>query len=791
MRQSFLLRLQGASLMKVFNLKAEPDPQGGRIVLSWTNPDAQGLTMVKIFRRQMTYPVIPEDKDTSVVIYDNSSPHPGEQVEHVDKGLKGETTYYYAVVTYDNTSKPFPAFTSAMATTAYETAACLYKNLPGLYKNYDTVLPPDVPELDKADKKKGQLQRFIEMFGLQFDLLRSFASAMQNFSDINKVDAALLPLLAQWIGWQTNFTLSPAKQRNEITFAPHYYRTTGIAPNLYATVNRLTTWNTRIKEFVHNVFLSNNPEQLTIYEIERINNIWQHPSSLVSLDEAYEGRLSAIQLDDKRYCIFYHARVSQQNKPASDKWLLSYKINDTGRWLPARLLPLKGKFNKYPTVLQKNDKNVWLFWTEYNEIDGNVIPRIKLDILSFNPGDSSFTVVDESTSAPVLELALMQSVQPPVHEAQPAACEDSTGNVWLFWSSRRTGAWNIWYSRFNGTNWGNPKALTTGLSANREPVVLFDPDRQRIWVFWSRKKSNSLWNIFYRSTINLDFDVHTDASWTTEQELEPVPTEYDNAEPAAILNSSNNVELFYSSNQKDGWNIWSELITPSQQTPQQVTKGQFTQRACAVVNAGNQNVKLWFRSNETQVYISKLYPEAKTLDARYSGATSVDFRNLAKNSAKGLIKDIQCYTYDTGKNENDWYARDTVGIYLTPDTEDQTFIISNQNFIKNVLKQFLPAQVRAVFIIEPPVYKEQIYTYDFPEEKPQKVITEEFFDKLKSIASELYSGLNDNYQDTAVDWQWIRSWSQTFPEYRTVDFTTTPINTRFRTWHIGLKEGEN
>jgi hypothetical protein len=101
----------------------------------------------------------------------------------------------------------------------------------------------------------------------------------------------------------------------------------------------------------------------------------------------------------------------------------------------------------------------------------------------------------------------------------------------------------------------------------------------------------------------------------------------------------------------------------------------------------------------------------------------------------------------------------------------------------------LPIQVRAVFIIEPAVYKEPIYTYDFPTVEPQQLITEQFFDSMENITSEVYSEPDDSYQDTVPEWVWLRTWSETYPDHHTVDFTTISIDTRFRTWHIGLEAG--
>ena len=127
-----------------------------------------------------------------------------------------------------------------------------------------------------------------------------------------------------------------------------------------------------------------------------------------------------------------------------------------------------------------------------------------------------------------------------------------------------------------------------------------------------------------------------------------------------------------------------------------------------------------------------------------------------------------------------------MGIYLTPDPKEVTLIVRNQNLIERVLRQFLPIQVRTVFIIEPAVAQELVYTYDFETADPQRLIDEVFFD---STIPETYFGPREAYQDAVPGWVWVRSWSEAVPDHRTVDFATLPIHTRFRTWHIGLQSG--
>ena len=90
------------------------------------------------------------------------------------------------------------------------------------------------------------------------------------------------------------------------------------------------------------------------------------------------------------------------------------------------------------------------------------------------------------------------------------------------------------------------------------------------------------------------------------------------------------------------------------------------------------------------------------LDARYNGATSVDTRNASKIALKGQFVDFLTYTYDAGTNgvrtSNDRVARDTIGLYLTPDTVDPNQIKAQVSRLASALGDFLPVSERAVFI---------------------------------------------------------------------------------------------
>jgi phage tail-like protein len=972
----------------VGNVKAASNPRGGQVDLSWTNPGRSAFpdfTGVKILRREATFPDL-QDFRKEGGIYNETQTGFGKSIQFSDMGLKQETVYYYGVAAYDSKTPAnyYPVFVSALSTTGYDTASQLYDALPAVYQRYDTALPPPVPQLDPEDAGKGQLRRLVEMYGSQFDLLRSYTSAMRNFADVERVDGALLPLLAQWLGWQTDFSLPFIKQRNEIRYAHHFYRTTGIAANLRATLNRLTTWDAQIKEFVHSIFITNHPEQLTIWESARRQERWNAPQP-VTLDVAYEGRPTAVRENDKQQWLFYHARLTAQSPPgaatstasAEDYYHLWYKLCDYGRWFPAQRITLDNGIAKYPSAVQRrSDGNFLVFYSDFKKSAGGLVPRIrynllaagrpaqpariegkesepfmlaegdrfdikvsdeaaaftktvvfhqedfqdisqasaaevvavlnreiprvevtgavdgsiiitsllagvgvslraegavaetlgldatgsgsdsnaaqltgqlsdgfslskgdtlalkvdgklprivtfelqhfsditnakaaevvaainssvpglayeddgKIGLLSPTAGEKSSIVVDidGSTAAPKLGLGVPVPGTETA-DSEPAAFEDEKGRIWLFWSSRRAGRWNIWYSQFDGAQWSEARQLTDGKVAEREPAVLFDPSPGgRIWVFWSGRKENGRWNIFYRTTTNKSFEAITETDWNErELELDDQP-EYDNQEPAAFLVDEDHAELYFSSNRADGHNVWSNLVSSTgAKSDQQITTGQFTHRAPAVLSGGDQLVRLWFRSNESRVYNSRLYPAARTSDARYSGSTTIDTRNPAKFSIRGSIKDVMHYTYDTKRENDNWYARDTVGIYLFPDTNDEALIIRKRDQIESLLRSFLPIQVRAVIIIQQ-VFPEIIYTYDYPDALEQTLIHEQMID---TVLGEAYKGVGEKYEDQ-VSFHWFRLWDKAHKDDTMPDLATQEPDLSARLFLKDVEEGD-
>ncbi|MDD5322494.1 MAG: hypothetical protein PHD43_18155 [Methylococcales bacterium] len=292
--------------MRLKDIAAVPHPDGNRIDLRWVNPDPGNYPGLRIVRRLGTYPDSPGD---GVVVMDTMAESDGQKeisYTFTDGKLKGETVYYYVWFPYQKGGSPDSAIdlanrAAAMATSPYGIGDQMYALLPAIYRRYDAAVAPS------AGNDLEPLKRFLKLPGGQFDQFYSYARAMLDLYDPNTVDGRLLALLAQWIGWQTDYRRKTDGQRNELRNAPYIYQTIGIIPTVEATVKRILGWESRTKEFVHNVTLSNQPESLNLWVMRQTGNgAWPDVGGLLSLDSAYEGKAATVRDGDGNVWLFYH-----------------------------------------------------------------------------------------------------------------------------------------------------------------------------------------------------------------------------------------------------------------------------------------------------------------------------------------------------------------------------------------------------------------------------------------------------------------------------------------------------
>ncbi|MBD1836295.1 hypothetical protein H6F61_27335 [Cyanobacteria bacterium FACHB-472] len=792
--------------MRLEQITATPHPAGNRIVLHWHNPTPSQYPGVRVVRREETHPITPND---GMVVAE------GEGLETAeDWGLKGETVYYYTLFPYS--VSPFQYYfdphnrTAAMATAPYNTAGQMYDLLPGIYHRYDTVTPNRVPAevvlfivlllataglsrllllllrnyppvIALEDWQRGQLRRFLDLPGGQLDQLYSFATVLLNTYNLDRADGRLLPLLAEWIGWQTNYRLEIAKQRNEIRYAPYLYQTMGLIPTLEATVKRIIGWESRTKEFVHNVFRSNCPERLNIWIRQRNSSgEWSQPTNPLSLNFAYEGRPSAVRDRKGKLWLFYHTlkqdrweiwyKIYTPNAPEKPKqWTSSQPFNNNSR-----------SIEKYPTAVLQGER-LWVFWSTY------VKAEKRWQIQYRTHTDVGWSTVQ----------SLIDNRQ---DRRQPWAVTDTSNGLWLFWIESISGQQQLKYNRHNGTNWELQTAATFPLADGQDPRAVNDvfvlahstDATQPLWVFWTRQEPSGVsggapkthWQIAYRVKQGLDPTVTSD--WSEVRTLPWAAPGNDDREPSALLHEDSTIELFWSSTRSGSWSIWHTLLdttTHTWGTAEPITTGSYSQRA-PLCMADPDGTLLIYRSNQSLSYPSQIYSATDTTDFRYAGCTTVDTRNLTKLNLREQFDDIQTYTSvvtSRGRptNSDDWYAwyarRDTVGLYLTPTTEDPDLLEREQELLKNVLPQFLPIQTRVEFFLQPAEAEEIYDTIQNVKELAEDV-------GLLNEA-EMYSDGAEAANDRIPEWQLFMTNTLS---HLTVNFSTSPIEVRSRTWHSAL-----
>ena len=286
--------------------------------------------------------------------------------------------------------------------------------------------------------------------------------------------------------------------------------------------------------------------------------------------------------------------------------------------------------------------------------------------------------------------------------------------LWLFWLELVGQQWQLRYNRYDGTNWALAVPATFPRRCWSRParrrcrrLSCFTRPMRRNACGSSGHEPNRVgasgqrrWRIVYRVKASLNPSA---ADWSAIRALPPGPAESQDREPAALVKANGDVELFWSSTRNGSWSIWRATVnrtTHAWGTAEMLINSPYTQCDPLPIPIAT-GTMLVYHANESVTYTSTVYGATETVDHRYAGSTTVDVRNTAKRALWGTFGDFQTFTSDVGQNGErtnaDRYARETVGLYLTPDTTDQAVIQRNQNLLRNALREFLPAPVRTVF----------------------------------------------------------------------------------------------
>lgn len=473
-------------------IEAVAHPEGNRINLAWRLDSTVPVDGVRVVRREGRYPQHPQD---GVIVADVTA---GTGVS--DLNLQAERVYYYslfpftgspAVYEYDRLNRAM-----ALATAPNGYAATMLGLLPAIYHRYD--------------KDSQFLARFLKLGGGQLDQFHSLANFSRQLRQLEKTPGPLLPLLAQWIAWQTDYKRDLNSQRDEIRNAPAIYRRIGLVPTLEATIKRINNWESRSKEYVHNIFASNRPPRLNLWSLRRNGaGAWSAAETLQSLDYCYEGRAAYAVDDNGIRWLFYHT----ERKGRWEIWSkatpsVALALELLGE-LAAGLISAKlwqaltdaGLTLAQTSQLNNIDTRVWEI------LDGTrrfVIEReaAQLTVYDLNADAMAFGSSRPQIAGPDMAAG--------INKYPSVAVQDEV--LWLFWTvyDETTGQWQVRTRRRQNAQWSGigPEPAD---SAAVNPFIEagnYDAARQRrrafavsdngggVWLFW-QEYGNGRWQLRY------------------------------------------------------------------------------------------------------------------------------------------------------------------------------------------------------------------------------------------------------------------------------------------------------
>lgn len=678
--------------VRVERLLARPRPEGHRIDLTWVNGPSTSLPGIRVVRREHTYPTGPEDGTTVA--------HESGASGATDSGLRGETVYYYALFGFAGDP---PAFAptpvgraSAPATGRYGFAELMFGLLPAIYRRYDALaLPAPDAQLDPDARDHGALRRFLELPGSVLDQLYGLARTSLSCHDLDRVDGALLPLLAQWIGWRTDHGLAIPAQRREIRFAPPVYHAVGTVAGLSATVRRVTHRSARTKEYVHNVARTNTAERLNLFAtVGDGAGAWSAPE-LVSVHHAHDGRAAHVRDADGTELVVLHT----YRRHGWDIWA---KRRAAGSWLPSEPLVDRPGVDRDPVVALQADR-LWLFWsgrapTGPTDPRGEAARPWQLYVRTRRGADGPWS--DAAVFAPG-----------PADQANPALAVDADAGLWLFWREWAESGWRIRFNRHDGTGWQLPQPGTvpTDVPADADLIAAVHPGHPErpLWLFWAHRAEladsggQRRWRLAGLVKRGLD---PAAADW------EPVPApavakpaDHDR-EPAPQPLAGGGLALYWSSTRDGGWGLVRaelDVAAGGWQPAQPVAGSPFSDRGPCPIDLDGGATLLLFRSNRPLAHRGSGAADAPLLDARYAGSTTVRGTDVGKLALRGTADDALTYTYDTrGRLQpgaTTLAARDAVGVFLDASAGAPADRLAR---LAGVLPEALPAGMHAV-VIEP------------------------------------------------------------------------------------------
>lgn len=584
-------------------------------------------------------------------------------IEVRDRDLEPLVDYYYGL--FDTiAAEPCIARAVALATDDYDSPRRLFLRLPGAYQRADD------PDPTRPTGAPGTLRRFLHPIGNTVDLGRSVAASVRSRQDVDAARLELLPRLARMIAWEPDLAAPSETQRRDVRVAPEIFAAVGTGPLARALINRVTQWPCRVKEFVHNVFLTNAPESARLWELGEIEHdgvTWGTPTQ-ITVTTDIDAR-PALALDGAGAVWLFW-----QSDRGGQRELWRQRLDGIDA---APVLARAGAADDTPdsSAMDQDPAAVWdgtrvrLFWSSNRDGQWDIWART----FAGNPPEASdperlTTYAGDNRS--------------------PAAVfvPGSSPRVWVFWSSQRRGPTNIWAQELdlNSGSWGAAERVTDSPLRDDRPSAAVDSSG-RVWLFWTRDAGG-------RQT--LCYRIHDGTSWVPIVEPNPLDVGHARDDAPVAVAWKGGIMLLWHSDHDGPWQIWGRFHDGSAWLDAARLDPDVTgNKEPAAVAVAPTKLRVVWRSQRR---------------ARWYRSRTLDFGDAAMLAEMGTIQDHAHYTYDTARGPGDWYARDTIGLYVIPDSMDAAHIQNAVIRAQSFLEPLRPLPVRYVWPTGEAVFEEHV-----------------------------------------------------------------------------------
>lgn len=199
--------------------------------LAWTQPVGSTWSTLRLVRNVWGYPSLSDD---GTILVESTTP----PLTYHDAGLTAGRQYYYSLFVLSTSDGLWHqvANVDAFVPRDFKSSERFYGLVPEVYRNQEESLGFD-------SQGRTPLQAYLELFGLQYDILRTQHETLFKLHDPDYVPYQFLQVFSQMMGVTYESELGPEVTRGRIRNAAQSFMLKGTVDGIAALIKGATGWD--------------------------------------------------------------------------------------------------------------------------------------------------------------------------------------------------------------------------------------------------------------------------------------------------------------------------------------------------------------------------------------------------------------------------------------------------------------------------------------------------------------------------------------------------------------------